>query len=183
MPYSATRCGGRRRSGSASFRCAVASSSFALKPCGRGLVMEVLRYADEVRKAQGFFRDVGDKAPDPELLDLAATLIDKKTAPFDPGEFHDRYVDALHKLIDKKAKAKGKRHPGRRRGAGPAERCERDRPDGCAEEVGDDGQRAAPAGRRPQLARQRHRRKHPRSPERALEMARRDALATYNEKA
>jgi DNA end-binding protein Ku len=95
----------------------------SLKPCGRGLVMEVLRYADEVQKAQGYFRDVGDKAPDPELLDLAATLIDKKTAPFDPGEFHDRYVDALHKLIDKKAKAKGKRiledveEPGRPSGA------------------------------------------------------------------
>jgi DNA end-binding protein Ku len=95
----------------------------SLKPCGRGLVMEVLRYADEVQKAQSFFRDVGDKAPDPELLDLAATLIDKKTAPFEPGEFHDRYVDALHKLIDKKAKAKGKRiledvvEPGRPSGA------------------------------------------------------------------
>lgn len=95
----------------------------SLKPCGRGLVMEVLRYADEVQKAQSFFRDVGDKAPDPELLDLAATLIAKKTAPFAPGEFHDRYVDALHKLIDKKAKAKGKRiledveEPGRPSGA------------------------------------------------------------------
>lgn len=81
----------------------------SLKPCGRGLVMEVLRYADEVQKAQGYFRGIGEKDPDPELLDLAATLIDKKTAPFEPGEFHDRYVDALHKLIDKKAKAKGKR--------------------------------------------------------------------------
>lgn len=95
----------------------------SLKPCGRGLVMEVLRYADEVQKAQGYFRDVGDKPPDPELLDLAATLIEKKTAPFAPGEFHDRYVDALHKLIDKKAKAKGKRiledaeEPGRPSGA------------------------------------------------------------------
>ncbi|MBO9671097.1 MAG: Ku protein [Sphingobium sp.] len=81
----------------------------SLKPCGRGLIMEVLRYADEVQKAQGYFRGIGEKDPDPELLDLAATLIDKKTAPFEPGEYHDRYVDALHKLIDKKAKAKGKR--------------------------------------------------------------------------
>jgi len=81
----------------------------SLKPCGRGLIMEVLRYADEVQKAQGYFRGIGEKDPDPELLDLAATLIDKKTAPFEPAEYHDRYVDALHKLIDKKAKAKGKR--------------------------------------------------------------------------
>ena len=81
----------------------------SLKPCGRGLVMEVLRYADEVHKAQGYFRAIPDKKPDGDLLDLATTLIEKKTAPFAPAEFHDRYVDALHKLIDKKAKSKGKR--------------------------------------------------------------------------
>jgi DNA end-binding protein Ku len=78
----------------------------SIKPCGRGLVMEVLRYADEVHKAQGYFRDIEDAKPDADLLDLATTLIDKKTAPFHPAEFHDRYVDALHRLIDKKAKSK-----------------------------------------------------------------------------
>lgn len=78
----------------------------SLKPCGRGMVMEVLRYADEVKKAQGYFRDIGDTKPDKDLLELATTLIEKKTAPFDPTEFHDRYVDALHRLIDRKAKAK-----------------------------------------------------------------------------
>jgi DNA end-binding protein Ku len=79
----------------------------SIKPCGRGLVMEVLRYADEVQKAQGYFRDIEDAKPDADLLDLATTLIDKKTGPFKPAEFHDRYVDALHRLIDKKAKSKG----------------------------------------------------------------------------
>ena len=82
----------------------------SVKPCGRGLVMEVLRYADEVQKAQGYFRDIEDSKPDADLLDLATALIDKKTAPFKPAEFHDRYVDALHRLIDKKAKSRsGKR--------------------------------------------------------------------------
>ena len=78
----------------------------SVKPCGRGLVMEVLRYADEVQKAQGYFRDIEDSKPDADLLDLATALIDKKTAPFKPAEFHDRYVDALHRLIDKKAKSR-----------------------------------------------------------------------------
>ncbi len=81
----------------------------SLKPCGRGLVLEVLRYADEVQKAQNYFRDIGDTKADPDLLDLATTLIEKKTAPFKPEEFHDRYIDALHGLIEKKKKAKGKR--------------------------------------------------------------------------
>ena len=79
----------------------------SLKPCGRGLVLETLRYADEVNKAQSYFRDIPDAKPDPELLDLAETLIEKKTGPFDAGEFHDRYVDALKDLVERKRKAKG----------------------------------------------------------------------------
>lgn len=81
----------------------------SLKPCGRGLVLEVLRYADEVARAQSYFRGLPDKPADPDLLDLATAIIEKKTAPFRPEEFHDRYVDALHRLIDKKKKARGRR--------------------------------------------------------------------------
>lgn len=81
----------------------------SVKPCGRGLIMEVLRYADEVQRAQNWFRDIPARDADPELLDLAASLIEKKTAKFAPDKFHDRYVDALHALIDKKVKAKGER--------------------------------------------------------------------------
>ena len=50
----------------------------ALKPMGRGLLLETLRYADEVHKASGFFRDIGDHKPDPDLLDMASMLIEKK---------------------------------------------------------------------------------------------------------
>ena len=81
----------------------------SLKPCGRGILMETLRYSDEVNKAQGYFRDIGDVTPEPELLDLAESLIEKKSAPFDPAKFHDRYVDALQELIEKKRKSKGKK--------------------------------------------------------------------------
>ena len=81
----------------------------SLKPCGRGLVLETLRYADEVHKAQGYFREIPDDKPDPELLDLAEALIDRKTAAFDPQEFHDRYVDALKALVERKRKAHGKK--------------------------------------------------------------------------
>ncbi|TPG42417.1 Ku protein [Sphingomonas koreensis] len=78
----------------------------SLKPCGRGMVLETLRYADEVNKAQGYFRDIPDDKPDADLLELAETLIDKKTGPFHPQEFHDRYVDALKGLIERKRKSK-----------------------------------------------------------------------------
>jgi DNA end-binding protein Ku len=78
----------------------------SLKPCGRGMVLETLRYADEVNKAASYFRDIGDPEVDEDLLDLATTLIDKKTAKFHPDEYHDRYVDALKELIERKRKGK-----------------------------------------------------------------------------
>ncbi|WP_417322379.1 Ku protein [Erythrobacter aureus] len=81
----------------------------AIKPCGKGLLLETLRYADEVRKGQSFFTDIDDSKPKKELLDLATTLIDQKSAPFDASEFEDRYVEALRKLIDKKAKSKSRK--------------------------------------------------------------------------
>jgi len=81
----------------------------ALKPCGRGLLLETLRYADEVHKAQSYFREIGDQKPDADLLDMASMLIERKTGKFDPTEFHNRYVDALHRLIEEKQRAKGER--------------------------------------------------------------------------
>ncbi len=81
----------------------------AIRPCGKGLLMETLRYADEVRKGQEFFTDIDDGKPRKELLDLATTLIEDRSAPFDASEFEDRYADALRKLIDKKSKSKSKK--------------------------------------------------------------------------
>jgi len=81
----------------------------SLKPCGRGMVLETLRYADEVNKASSYFRDIGDAKPDPDLLDLASTLIEKKAGAFDVSHFENHYVDALKALIAEKQKKKGKR--------------------------------------------------------------------------
>ena len=81
----------------------------SLKPCGRGMVLETLRYADEVHKAQGYFRDIPDDKPSEELLELAEALIGKRSGDFHPQEFHDRYVDALKDLIERKRKANGKK--------------------------------------------------------------------------
>jgi len=78
----------------------------SIKACGRGLLMETLRYADEVNKAASYFRDIADSEPDDDLLDLATTLIDKKTGKFDASDFHDRYVEALKELIERKKKGK-----------------------------------------------------------------------------
>ena len=80
----------------------------SLKPCGKGIVLETMRYEDEVRAAQGYFREISAGKPDKALLDLATALIDQRTHAFDPGKFHDHYIEALHRIIEKKKKSKGK---------------------------------------------------------------------------
>jgi DNA end-binding protein Ku len=74
----------------------------AIKPAGKGLVMEMLRYEDELQKADKFFEDVPNKKPDSELISLASELIEKKTKKFDPKEFKDTYTVALKELIEAK---------------------------------------------------------------------------------
>jgi DNA end-binding protein Ku len=80
----------------------------SLKPCGRGMVLETLRYDDELNKASSYFRGIGDTKPDSELLELATTLIEKRSGEFDAADYHNHYVEALRALIDRKLKGKGK---------------------------------------------------------------------------
>jgi DNA end-binding protein Ku len=79
-------------------------SLVAIKACGKGLMMETLRYADEVRKAESAFREVPKAKPDAEMIELAEDIIGRKSKEFDPAAFHDKYEDALRELIDAKAK-------------------------------------------------------------------------------
>ncbi|MBO0903015.1 Ku protein [Jiella sonneratiae] len=79
----------------------------AIKPCGDGLILETLRYAQEVRDARKFFDAVGDGAEiDDEQLELAQLLIEKKSKPFDPKAFKNTYQEGLMEII--KAKIAGK---------------------------------------------------------------------------
>lgn len=78
------------------------SSIVAIKPCGKGLLLETLRYPDELRKADPFFDDVPAKRPPSEMVELAEELIAKKSKKFDPKEFKDSYTVAMHELIDAK---------------------------------------------------------------------------------
>jgi hypothetical protein len=58
-------------------------------------------------------------------------LIERKTAKFDPGKFHDRYVEALEDLIERKRKGKTIHTEEDESEAGA--RHERRRPDGGAQ--------------------------------------------------
>jgi DNA end-binding protein Ku len=54
-----------------------------------------VRYPYEVRNASDYFADLPDLTPAPELLRLAAQILDSKTASFEPSAFRDRYEEAL----------------------------------------------------------------------------------------
>ncbi|MGE3872972.1 MAG: Ku protein [Parvibaculaceae bacterium] len=79
----------------------------AVKPCGHGLLLETLRYADELRKSDKIFSDIPNKRPQKDMIDLAKELIERKSGPFKPEAFKDHYGDALKALVAEKRK-KGK---------------------------------------------------------------------------
>ena len=78
------------------------SSIVALKACGKGLLIETLRYADEVKKADSFFSEIPKVDTNKELIGLAEELIGRKAETFNPGKFKDAYAVALKELIDAK---------------------------------------------------------------------------------
>jgi DNA end-binding protein Ku len=77
-------------------------SIVAIKPCGKGLVMETLRFADEVKKANSTFEGIPGKKPEKDLIELAEELIEKKAGEFHPEQFKDKYTVALRELIEAK---------------------------------------------------------------------------------
>jgi DNA end-binding protein Ku len=74
----------------------------ALKPCGRGLLLEILRHADEVKSAGTFFEEVPEVKVDEEALELAVELIERKSGAFEPEKFKDEYTEAVWELINAK---------------------------------------------------------------------------------
>lgn len=76
----------------------------AVAPLQDGLVMEMLRYADELREPAEYYDEVPSAKPDKEMVDLAVQLIEKKTSEFDPKKFEDHYGTALKQLVEEKRK-------------------------------------------------------------------------------
>jgi DNA end-binding protein Ku len=76
----------------------------AIAPMGDGLVMELLRYAEELRDPADFFGEVPSEKPQREMVELAVQLIEKKTGRFKADAYKDRYQVALKALVQQKMK-------------------------------------------------------------------------------
>lgn len=78
----------------------------AIAPLEDGLVMEMLRYADELRSAEDYFDEIPAAKPDKEMVDLAVQLITKKSSAFAPEKYEDHYQTALKQLVQDKVKGR-----------------------------------------------------------------------------
>ncbi len=74
----------------------------AIRPFGKGLMLEVLRHANEVRAAEPLFKEIAEVKVDKEALDLAKELIKRKAGKFEPEQFKDDYSEAVWELINAK---------------------------------------------------------------------------------
>ena len=82
----------------------------AIKACGKGLLLETLRYNYEVRKAEEYFDDINKEAESGEdQLDLALELIKRKSGEFDPRKFKDLYQEGLREIIQAKMEKRSPR--------------------------------------------------------------------------
>ena len=73
------------------------------------LLLETMYYADEVRAPQSLDGDLGAARLQKPEVEMAKTLVENLTAPFDPNKYDDRYRKELFELL--KAKAKGRKLP------------------------------------------------------------------------
>jgi DNA end-binding protein Ku len=70
-----------------------------LEPFDKGLLAVTLRYAYEVRDQGAYFSEIPDLELPGEMKELAAHIVDSKTAKFDPSKYEDRYENALVELL------------------------------------------------------------------------------------
>lgn len=73
----------------------------------KGLIATTLNFDYEVRSAADAFRGIKQKKIDPEMLELAAHIMQTKAGKFQPEKFEDHYEAALAELV--KAKIDGRK--------------------------------------------------------------------------
>lgn len=80
-----------------------------LRAHGEGLMMTTLRNAKDVVSEKAIFDGIKVPKTDPDMVEIATLLIDKKVGTFDPSTFEDLYENALIEMIN--AKKAGKKLP------------------------------------------------------------------------
>lgn len=77
----------------------------AIKPVGRALVLNQMRYPTDIRQPSELNLPTDKEITDKEV-EMALKLVKQETHPFIPEDLHDTYTDELEELIKDKAKGK-----------------------------------------------------------------------------
>jgi DNA end-binding protein Ku len=76
----------------------------AIRPWGEALLMSTMSFADEIQDARAL-PEIGEleTSVNERELEIASTLVESISEPFEIGKYHDAYREALLDLIDRKA--------------------------------------------------------------------------------
>ncbi|MCI0717675.1 MAG: Ku protein, partial [Acidobacteria bacterium] len=74
----------------------------AIQPQDKGLVLNTLHYAEEVRNAASYFEDIKTAEVQKAQLALAEQLVNSLASSFDQSKFKDRYQESLLEVIKSK---------------------------------------------------------------------------------
>ena len=78
----------------------------ALVPSGPALVLNLLRWGDEVKTLDSLdLPPAGKKSLSAAELKMARQLVEEMSGPWDPADFKDEFRIQVMKLVEKKAKA------------------------------------------------------------------------------
>ena len=67
----------------------------------KGLMLVILRYAEELRKPEQFF-DKMETKPDTDAVKLAVDLVKQEAGKFEPEKMPNEYARAVHELVEAK---------------------------------------------------------------------------------
>ena len=79
-----------------------------LTPRDNGIILWTLRYGDEVREPDAYFKTIADDKSEPKLIKLITDLIEERSKEWTPEMVKDPVQDKLKELITSKRKKTGK---------------------------------------------------------------------------
>jgi DNA end-binding protein Ku len=81
--------------------------TIALRPMDEGLMAHTLHEDRDLNSPKELFEDLAGVKIDPEMVQLAAQLIERQSGKYDSSDLEDRYETRLRALIDAKLKGEG----------------------------------------------------------------------------
>lgn len=79
-----------------------------LQPCENGILLWTMRYDDEVRDEDEYWKSVKAHKPDPKMLAMVEEIIDERTTKWSESMVKDPVQDRLLDIINSKKSAKKK---------------------------------------------------------------------------